>query len=68
MENGNVLDSDFDSATYSAEDNKLRLYPKYRLDRDLYLKLKEKGFKWAPKQELFVAPSWTPDREDLCIE
>ncbi|HAS8195794.1 TPA: DUF3560 domain-containing protein [Vibrio vulnificus] len=25
------------------------------------------GFKWAPKQELFVAPSWTPKREDFCL-
>jgi hypothetical protein len=26
------------------------------------------GFICAPKQELFVAPMWTPEREDLLIE
>jgi len=59
---------DIESATYSAEDNKLRLYPACRLDADLYQRVKAEGFKWAPKQELFVAPAWTPYREDLCIE
>jgi hypothetical protein len=55
-------------ATYSPEDNKLRLYSLHRLDDDIYQRVKEAGFKWAPKQELFVAPMWTPAREDLCIE
>lgn len=54
--------------TYSPEDNKLRLYPAYRLERSLYDRLKLAGFKWAPKQELFVAPMWTPSRNDLLIE
>lgn len=54
--------------TYSPEDNKLRLYPSYRLERPLYDRLKQAGFKWAPKQELFVAPMWTPFRNDLLIE
>jgi hypothetical protein len=26
------------------------------------------GFIYAPKQELFVAPMWTPEREDILIE
>ncbi|MEW5249894.1 DUF3560 domain-containing protein [Microbulbifer discodermiae] len=56
------------TATYSAEDNKLRLYPARRLDDELYARVKEAGFKWAPKQELFVAPKWSPAREDLCVE
>ncbi len=56
------------TATYSPEDNKLRLYPGYRLDEDEYARVKAAGFKWAPKQELFVAPAWTPGREDLLIE
>ncbi|MEJ8476919.1 DUF3560 domain-containing protein [Roseibium algae] len=55
-------------ATYSPEDNKLRLYASSRLDAETYARVKELGFKWAPKQELFVAPKWTPKREDLCIE
>lgn len=55
-------------ATYSPEDNKLRIYPECRLDKDVYLRLKNNGFIWAPKQELFVAPMWTPTREDICLE
>ncbi len=61
----------FCSATYSPEDNKLRIYPEdpdQRLDADLYQRLRDAGFIRAPKQGLFVAPAWTPDREDLCIE
>lgn len=56
------------SATYSAEDNKLRLYAAHRLDGETYERVKSAGFKWAPKQDLFVAPKWTPAREDLCVE
>jgi len=55
-------------ATYSAEDNKLRLYASERVDDDTYATIKHIGFKWALKQELFVAPKWTPAREDICIE
>lgn len=56
------------TATYSPEDNKLRLYPFTRLSREDYDKVKSAGFTLAPKQELFVAPMWTPEREDLLIE
>lgn len=56
------------TATYSPEDNKLRLYASSRLDSETYQMLKNAGFKWAPKQELFVAPSWSPDREDILID
>ena len=55
-------------STYSPEDNKLRLYSTKRLDAEVYARVKEQGFRWAPKQELFVAPMWTPSREDLLIE
>lgn len=55
-------------ATYSAEDNKLRLYAYGRLDQATYERVKAAGFRWAPKQELFVAPGWTPAREDLLID
>jgi hypothetical protein len=56
-------------ATYSAEDNKLRLYVSdERFSDETYQVVKEKGFNWAPKQKLFVAPAWTPSREDLCLE
>jgi protein-L-isoaspartate O-methyltransferase len=56
------------TATYSPEDNKLRLYPASRLDSETYARVRAAGFIWAPKQELFVAPMWTPSREDLLIE
>lgn len=56
------------SATYSAEDNKIRLYSTARLDRKTYERVRNAGFVWAPKQELFVAPKWSPGREDLAIE
>jgi phospholipid N-methyltransferase len=56
------------TATYSPEDNKLRLTPFHRLDKEDYERVKAAGFKWAPRQELFVAPMWTPDREDLLVE
>src|SRR5687767_1664617 len=59
--------SELGTATYSPEDNKLRFYPDARLAREDYDSIKSAGFKWAPKQELFVAPMWTPEREDLLL-
>ena len=56
------------SATYSAEDDKIRLYASSRLPADVYARVKAAGFKWAPKQDLFVAPSWSPAREDIALE
>lgn len=56
------------SATYSPEDNKLRLYASTRLDAETYERVKAAGFRWAPKQDLFVAPMWTPGRADLLVE
>ena len=56
------------TATYSPEDNKLRLSSTSRLPRDTYDRVKAAGFSWAPKQELFVAPMWPPEREDLLTE
>lgn len=58
--------SDF-AATYSPDDNKLRLYAARRLEPELYARVKAAGFKWAPKQDLFFA-TWTPAREDLALE
>lgn len=54
-------------ATYSPDDNKLRLYARHRLDEDTYAKVSAAGYKWAPKQKFFVAPAWTPAREDLAL-
>lgn len=56
------------TATYSPDDNKLRLYASSRLDADTYARVKSHGFKWAPKQGLFFAPMWTPERAALCEE
>lgn len=56
------------TATYSPEDNKLRFYPFARLSKPDYERARAAGFGWAPKQELFVAPMWTPKREDLLTE
>jgi phospholipid N-methyltransferase len=56
------------SATYSPDDNKLRLYASARLDGLTYEKARALGFRWAPRQELFVAPAWTPAREDFLLE
>lgn len=54
-------------ATYSPDYNKLRLYAALRLDDETYQKIHAVGFRWAPKQELFVAPAWTPSREDVLL-
>lgn len=56
------------TATYSPDDNKLRLSFVSRLPREDYDRLRAAGFAWAPKQELFVAPMWTPEREDIALE
>ena len=58
------------TATYSPEDNKLRLYPGERLDtdKDWYLnEFKPAGFKWAAKQECFVCARWTTTAEDMLL-
>jgi protein-L-isoaspartate O-methyltransferase len=55
-------------ATYSPEDNKLRLYSAYRLDSATYARINEVGFRSAPKQGCFVAPAWSPARETLLLE
>jgi hypothetical protein len=56
------------SATYSPDDNKLRLSSMHRLDAATYQRVKAAGFIWAPKQDIFVAPMWTPARADLLLE
>jgi hypothetical protein len=55
-------------ATYSPEDNKLRLYVTERLSPELYARVKAAHFRWAPAQKLFYAPTWRPSSEDLLIE
>jgi len=55
------------SATYSPEDDKIRIYPACRLDKETYARVRAAGYIWAPKQELFVAV-WGITREDLALE
>lgn len=60
-------------ATYSPEDNKLRIYPSgvrvdSILDETEYAEFKKAGYKWASKQECFVAARWTPAAEDWALE
>ena len=56
------------TATYSPDDNKIRIYPVTRLDAETYARVKSAGYIWAPKQECFVAPMWTPERADIAAE
>lgn len=56
------------TATYSPDDNKLRLHAETRLDAETYARVSAAGFKWAPKQGIFVAPMWTPEREDVLLD
>jgi len=61
----NYSNEDF-NATYSPEDNKLRLYTDVRIDQEDWLLMKSNGWKWAPKQELFVC-YWSVSNEDFCL-
>lgn len=61
------IDDYIASATYSPDDNKLRLYPFSRLDTETFKRVKDAGYAWAPKQECFYGV-WTPGREDLAAE
>jgi len=55
------------TATYSPDDNKIRLYASTRLPQEDYDRVKAAGFRWAPKQDLFFA-TWSPSAEDLAQE
>lgn len=66
METLNQYDQNDFTATYSPEDDKLRLYADTRIEDEDWALMKNKlGFQWAPKQKLFFA-SWSPAREDFC--
>lgn len=54
------------TATYSPQDDKLRLFPSQRLNEEEYAKVKALRMQWAPKQKCFYAV-WTPGREDLLL-
>jgi len=55
------------SATYSPEDNKIRLYVG-RVPRADYERLRAAGFVSTPKQDCDFVATWTPTREDLARE
>lgn len=55
------------TATYSVEDNKLRLYVG-RVSRADYDALRAAGFSATPKQDCDFVATWTPRREDLARE
>lgn len=54
------------SASYSAEDNKLRLYVG-RVPRSDYERLRSAGFVSTPKQDCDFVATWTPGREDIAL-
>lgn len=56
-------------ATYSAEDNKIRIYPQTeeRLSDEDYQQFKAAGYRWAPHQKLFFV-HWSPKAEDLAAK
>ncbi len=54
-------------ATYSPEDNKLRLYVG-RVPRDEYLKLRAEGWTSTPKQSCDFVAHWTPERRNTALE
>jgi hypothetical protein len=54
--------------TYSPDDDKLRLYEAGDPDPDIRASAKSRGFVWSAKQQAFVAPRWTPEREDLLLQ
>lgn len=54
-------------ATYSINDNKIRIYPSERLSTEDFELVKKAGYIWAPLQKIFVAPAWNPRREDVAL-
>ena len=55
-------------ATYSLEDDKIRIYFTERLNKEDWNRFKLAGFTWTMKQESDLVATWKPSREDLAIE
>lgn len=59
------------TATFSPQDNKLRLYFASRIPKDEWSALKTAGFSWCMKQSqnggCDMVATWTPAREDTCL-
>jgi len=57
------------TATFSCEDNKLRIYASERLDDDIYQRVKDAGFRWAPKTTLAERAELKAERlENLAVK
>lgn len=56
------------TATYSPEDDKIRIYTAERLPKEDWERFKSAGFTWTMKQESDLVAKWTPKREDLAIK
>lgn len=54
-------------ATYSPQDDKIRIYFNQRIDKALWEQFKEKGFTWTMKQESDLVATWRPSREDFAV-
>jgi hypothetical protein len=54
--------------TYSLDDDKLRLYVAGAPDPEIRASAKSRGFVLSAKRQAFVAPKWTPEREDLLLQ
>lgn len=61
------LDGFDHDATYSPEDNKLRLYFGYRIPKDEWNELKAAGWVWTMKQDSDICAPWTPEREAAAL-
>ncbi len=55
-------------ATYSPEDDKIRIYLDGRLDKEEWMRFKDAGYSWTMKQESDLAATWTVTRENLALE
>lgn len=56
------------TATYSPEDNKIRLTFDGRIPQEEWDRLRKAGFTWTMKQDSSMVAPWTPQREDLALE
>lgn len=54
-------------ASYSPQDDKLRLFFGYRIPRDQWDALRAEGWTWTMKQESDMVAPWTPEREDTAL-
>jgi hypothetical protein len=55
-------------ATYSPEDDKIRLFFSSRIPREEWDQLKAAGFSWTMKQNSDMVAHWSVAREDIALE